>query len=606
LAPGISSSRAAAAALPSMLYEDERYFSEWNRLQQQPLNAVQLHNSFLEYWVTLRRMTNGTSRLRDQFSEGLHLLMNAVLLLLALVCANISGLLLAEYQERRKDFAVRLSLGASRLALARQTLLENLLTGVFGSALGVGFAFLLGPPLLGLLPAARGLDQFATPRILSVTPDLRVVVFAVTVCCACVFLFGVAPTPIGTRFDLNSELNESARSHTSHITGIVPVAIQAALSVVLLSAACLMLRTFWILNHLNPGFDRGHILAFTVDPAHAGYSAEQSAVFLRELLERIAALPGVRSASYSCRGLMRGAGLMKTVSRPRVTNPTSAFVRTSVDNVSPTFFRTMGIALLGGRQLEEVDAREQIHPVIINRALANLLFPSENPLGKLVVDGPDNTKRARWVVVGLVGTAKYRSLREPDPPTMYTLFNESFNEPAVLYVRTFGDPVPTIGTVRKTIEALDASVPIIEAKTMEQDIYDSLWQERLVTILTAFFGVTAALLAAVGLYGSLAYSIARRNRELGIRIAVGAQTHHVIATVCTRLGWSVLSGIVGGLLASFLLLRLMQHFLFGVSTLDAASLALATGTVVLFGTLAATPPIRSALTTDPAKALRGA
>ncbi len=381
----------------------------------------------------------------------------------------------------------------------------------------------------------------------------------------------------------------------------MPVAIQVALSVVLLSAACLMIRTFWILEHLNPGFDRAHIVGFTIDPAHAGYSPEQTAVFLRELRTRVAQLPAVRAVSFSSRGLMRGAGLMQTVSRPR-----GPFLMTTVDNVSPAFFEAMGIPLLAGRHLEESDARKEVRPAVINRALARSLFPHENPIGKLVVGGPDNTWPARWMVVGLAGTAKYRSLRELDPPILYTLFREDSERSVVLYVRTFGDPVRMIGALRKTLEAIDASMPILEARTLEQDVQNSLWQERLVTILTAFFGATAGLLAAVGIYGCLAYSVARRRRELGIRMAIGARTRHVIETVCVRLVWSTVCGIVAGALASFLLLRVMRHLLFGVSPLNPASFAFAAGAVILLGVLAAASPIGRALKTNPANALREA
>jgi predicted permease len=383
---------------------------------------------------------------------------------------------------------------------------------------------------------------------------------------------------------------------------MLPAAIQVALSIVLLSAACLMLRTYWNLEHLNPGFDRAHIVGFTVNPVHVGYSPERTATFLRELLDRVAALPGVRSASYSSRGLMRGVGLKTTVYRQGAGAVPSEFW-TSANSVSATFFETMGIPLLAGRHLEDSDASKQIRPVVINRAFADFLFPHQNPIGKFLLG--DITKPPPWVVVGLAGNAKYRSLRESDPPIMYNLFRgDLLNRPATLYVRTFSDPAAIVETVRSTLRHLDTSVALVEAETLEQEIQSSLWQERLVTLLSAFFAATAAFLAATGIYGALAYSVARRTRELAIRIAVGAQARHVIQTVSARLARSVTLGISAGLLASVFLLRLMQHLLFMVSPLNLPSLTFAAAIVILLGFLAAAPSIRRALKTDPARSLR--
>ena len=546
----------------------------------------------------------GISQLRTQFSTALGLLMAGVALLLFTVCANITGLLLAKAEDRRKELAVRFSIGASRWRLMRQLITENLLLAVPGGLLGIAFAYAFSPLLVQLLPAARSVDQYASPRIVSITPDARVLLFTVALTLSSVFIFSVLPAWRGTSVDVNLELKGTAKIRSHCSSGLGPVTLQIALSVLLLTAGGLMLRTYWNLEHLNPGFDRAHIVSFTLDLKDAGYSDRQSGTFVRELKLRMASVPGIRSTAYTNRGLMRGAGLKMTLVPQGVILPRTTFLNTSGNSVSARFFETLGTPLLAGRNLAPGDETAKPMRVVVNRAFADLLFPRQNPIGKFLVAGTDGTKPPTDVIVGLVGTAKYRSMKEPNPPTVYWLLNGNDTGPFVFYMRTFGDPAGVVNAARHAIRKLDPAVPLIEVATLEQEVQTSLWQERLVALLSIVFSFIALVLAGIGLYGALAYSVARRTRELGIRMAVGAQVRHILQTVCGGLSLALATGCVLGILASVFVLGVTRHFLFGVNPLDPYCLVASTTAVLICAVLAAALPSWDAIRTDAATALR--
>lgn len=606
LAPHVSLAQAATAELPTVQGMEETLWRDlWNR-NSEP-NAQQALEERLSYErnyrLKLQPVPRGISRMREQFSNTLVLLTGAVGLLLLAICANVAGLLLARSQERKQEIAVRLALGANRLRLLRQLSLENLLLALPSAVLGIAFTKGLAPWLVHLLPAPRGLVQYAaTPQILNVQPDMRVLFFAIAVSFASVLFFGIAPAWRGTKVDLNTDLKNSGRSASAPVTGAVTIALQFAVAVVLLAGAAVMLRTFWNLEHLNPGFDRAHVVEFTVDPRGAGYSDVQKATFYRELKVRISELPTVRSVSYASMGIMRGIGRMMTVVPQGKVLPERTFLNTSTNSVTPEYFSTLGIPLLAGRNLEWTDLGKKPERVVVNRAFADFFFPhEENVIGKAVVEGVDGTKPPTGLIVGEVGTAKYRSFREHDPPIIYGVSEAGST---YMYVRTSGDPARIVNAVRGAIRRLDPRIPLIEVLTLEQEVQTSLWQERVVTVLSAFFGIVALLLSAIGLYGTLSYSVARRSRELGIRIAIGAQLRDIVQTVCARLLWPIAIGLPAGVFAAIFLLRLAKSLLFGVSPIDPLSLLTVTASLLLVSSIAAVSPTRRAAKTDPTVALR--
>jgi predicted permease len=433
-----------------------------------------------------------------------------------------------------------------------------------------------------------------------------VLAFAVTVTLFAVVAAGLAPALRATRLDLVTELKAAPGQRGARSSGIVPVVLQVAFAIVLLCGAGLMIRTWWKLYRLDAGFDRERVISFTIDAASAGYSLEQTGAVAFELRRRVAALPGVRSTAWAGRGLLRGTGIKTTMAPQGVVLPPATFLNTSLHEVTPGYFDTLGVRLVAGRDLRASDTDTELRPVVVNQAFAAQFFSGGEPVGKLLVMGKDGTKPPSRKIVGVVSTAKYRSMREQDPPTLYGLLDERKGSDwqLHLHVRTEGPPAGIAAAVRKTLRDLDPGVPLVEVATMDSEIRASLWQERLVAILAAFFGVAAVTLAAIGLYGALALSVAERRRELGIRVAVGAQRRHVVRTVCAPMAVGVVCGIGGGLVAAGWLLRLTRALLFGVEPFDPASAIAAAGLVAACSALAATLPVRRATRVDPAPVLR--
>ena len=603
LASGVNAEQAAGALSAPFRDAKARALREANPYDPYRVSAAELEQEIAQDDSNLRLVEagRGISQLRDQFSGALWLPLGGVVLLLFAVCTNVAGLLLARSATRSQELAIRSALGAGRWRLVRQLLAENLLLGVPGGLLGAALAWLGAPQVIRLLPPPRDYGQFRSAQLLAIAPDWRVFLFLAAATGACLLAFGMLPAWRASR----ASAWQFARGYSRSAAGLVPVALQVALSVVLLAGASLMLRTFRNLDRTDPGFDRDHIVSFMFDPADVGYTPARSAEFYQSLRDRASGMPGVRSAALAMLGVMRSVGMKMTVAPHGVKLPEQTFLNTSLNQVAPEYFAAMGIPLLAGRNLREEKAVKPL-PVVVNRAFADFFFPGKNPLGQTFVTGRDGTRTPTHVIVGLCGTAKYRSLREPDPPTIYEPLQlvPDGNFTPLLYVRTWGDPSGIIRAVRKTATDLAPAVPLIEALTVEQEIQTSLWQERLLALLSGFFGIAAALLAALGLYGSLAQAVARRTRELGIRVAIGASFRHIVRCVCGPMAFALLAGLAAGLVASMLLLRFTARLLFGVAPRDPYSAGISVGVVVLCAVLAAAGPAWRAARTDPASALR--
>jgi predicted permease len=365
-----------------------------------------------------------------------------------------------------------------------------------------------------------------------------------------------------------------------------------------------MLRSYWNLEHLNPGFDRTHVLSFTLGIESAGFTTAQSEAYQAKLEQRIRQLPGVKSVAFSSLGLMRGSGIKTTMTRPGVNQARTVFLNTSFVPVTQTYFETLGIPLLAGRIVRPGDNDTKPARVVINRALADLLYPHINPVGHYLVNGRDGSKPPTDLIVGLVETAKFRQMQEPAPPTFYFMMKGAPSK-LVMFVRASANPASLVRPAEDVIRKLGSGVPLVEEALLEQEVQNTLWQERLVARLAAFFSLIALLLAGIGLYGTLSLSIARRKRELGIRIAVGAQVKQIVSTVCGRMTWAVAIGLTAGLLTGAAVLQLTRKFLFDVDPLDKLSFATAAFVVLLCAVIAALIPCYRAIHTDAAKALRG-
>jgi predicted permease len=605
LAPGVSPAQAAAAASAQAKPLEEPLWHQWYA-RRTDLDANSDVAAALEYETNYRvsaaDVSRGVSRVREQFSKAVYLLMACVGFLLLAVCANVAGLLLARGEERKREIAVRLSIGAGRARLLRQFVIEHLLLGIPSALAGIGLAYAVAPMILRFLPEPLETIQ-STPYLLDVTPDLRVLLFSAGISLLTVFVFGLSSLRIASTLDLNGVLKGAGRAATSSSYSFVTVGVQAALAVLLAVVSGVMLRTFWNLEHLNPGFDRAHVVEFNLDPSSVGYSPSRSEAFSRDLKTRVEGIGGVRAVGFSSHGLMRGIGLKTTVTPHGAVLPKKTFLNTSVNVVSPEYFDALGIPLLAGRTLNPHDEGKKPAPIVINDAFVRFFFPHESALGKVLVQGTDGNKPPSAIVVGIVGTAKYRSLREPDPPIYYELGDEQ-NTRGVMYVRTSGRPETIVNSVRAAIQRIGPGVPIIGIYTLEQEVQNTLWQERLVSILCAFFGLTSLLVSATGLYGALAYAVARRSREFGIRIAVGARTRHIVEAVCLRMIIAVTIGLVCGLPAAAVFARFGQSLAFDVQAYDPLSFTSAAILLIASGVAAAAWPVWRATRSDAAVVLR--
>lgn len=605
LAPGMTRGVAGPAVESALRVEDERLLRSFP--QPDPKMRAGWEESirgFCDYRVALEAAAHGVSKLRTQFSTALYVLLGAAGLLIFAVTANVWGLLLAHMEQRSGEVAVRLAIGATRTRVIKQLLLEYLPLTIPVTALAVSFALLMTPVLIhNLLPVRALRTSHPTPEMLEVQLSGSTMLLTMAVSLACLVVAALASTWRLWRTDIHIDLKTQKTGRASSLTSNALVALQVALSIVLMAGAVLTGRTFWNLEHTNPGFTRADLVEVTVDPVPAGYSEDQTRTFHSELLRRIAELPGVRSAASSWSEIMRGVGMKTTVSPAGVALPRDTYMNTTTNIVSEHYFTTMGIPLLAGRSLQPGDDQKRPQPLVVNTAFAKLLFPGQNPIGKFTVSGTsDGRKAPDGVIVGLVGTAKYRTLREENPPIAYSL--EKPGTSSVFYARSYGNAASTLQAIRSLVQQIDPRVPIAQATTVEAKIQGTLWQEKLLTALANFFGLIALALAAAGVYGTLNYSVATRRRELGIRIAMGANGGDVVKSIGGRLGAAVAVGVVAGIVISGQLLAVARQLLFGVNLLDPSVLLLTIGAIVIPTLVAATMPIFRAIQIDPATALR--
>lgn len=612
LKPGATLAQASAQTEPLVRDIENQGITRW-----QPNASPALRHEILDFQIGFLPLEHGISQLRGLFSHALVLLMGAVALLLLIVCFNVGGLLLARAQTRRKEIAIRLSVGANRWRILRQLLTESILLGTGGAVLGTCLAIALAPLLARLLPVLRDpRTQFSLTPFVDLSPDWRVLGFIIAACLITGVLFGLAPALTALRIDLNAELKAGAGQRvfgTRFSAGSVLIGLQVMLTTILVVASGLMIRTYWKLLHTNTGFDSDHILVFRIDPQSAGYKSEQLRAFYEQLQGKVQELPQVRAASWAERGLMQGKGLGTSIVPTGQIPHRSAF-NTSLNNVSPGYFSTMGIHLLEGRDLRFDDpgptdtGPRHTSPVVVDQAFAHAFFPRQDVIGQTFSYSWDRGAKPDYRIVGLVTNAKYRSIREVPPPTFYSLpaWSVADGEGIMdLNVRTYGDPRSVIGEVREALKRFDPHVPIIETATMKSAIQASLWQERLVLVMTAFFGVAALLLAGIGLYGTLTQAVTQRTREIGIRMALGAQLRHIITAVCTLQLWPVLIGAIAGIAVGSALTRLAASLLYGISPVDPLSYTIAIAFVLLTALLAALLPGLRAAKVEPASVLRG-
>jgi predicted permease len=588
----------------------------WQQTALEEIGGIELsperQQALRQQTIVLQPASQGLATLRAQFSEPLRILMAVVGLILLIACVNVANLLLARATARQKEIAVRLALGASRIRLMRQLLTESLLLAGLGGALGLAFAWWSSQFLLALVASGR------TPVALNVTLDARVLAFTAGASLLAGVLFGLAPAWRATRVDLTPALKDSAHSSEGGARlglGKSLVVAQVALSLSLLIGAGLFVRSLAKLKSLDAGFKPENVLLVSTDPRLIGYQGNQVSALYARLLERFKALPGVRSVSLSRQGLLSDGNTMPLMTlhiqgrpaRPNVTfsGKEGQFNLPFVSWVGPDFFETVGMTILRGRSFTAQDFAPRDNPnapraVIVNETFARHYFGDAAPLGQRFGFSADKSDGLE--IVGIVKDAKHNSLREPSPRAYY--------EPALtrddttFQLRTVADPTRLITAVRQAAREVDANLTLDNIKTLAAQVDETLVQERLVGTLSSFFGLLSLLLAAVGVYGVMAYAVSQRTREIGIRMALGAPRSVVLRMVLRQGLILILLGIGFGLAASFAATRLLASQLFGITPTDPVTFIAAPILLLIVALLACFVPARRATKVDPLIALR--
>lgn len=592
--------------------------------------------------ITLLPIQQGLSGESGAIAPMLNVIMAAVGFVLLIACANVAGLILARSAKRQKEMAMRQALGAGRARIMRQLLTESVLLSFAGGALGIVFAY------LGVNAMTKMVESgFGEPFPFVIAPDLRVLAFTVAITLGTGILSGLVPTLRGSRSELTRSLRENASSvpggaHTGQRFrfGDVLVVLQVALSIVVLVGAGLLVRTLLNLKAVNPGFDTQNLLLFGINPTMAGYKDQQMMNLYGELQQRFDALPGVVSASYSDEPLLAGGYSNDMVhldgAQPKQNS------ETYVLSVGPQFFSTLRIPQLAGRAFNAPDftsteettaaikAAEQAAdktaagsgappvpshakrraaapiPVIINEAFARKYFPKQNPIGMHFGNmDEDNPRvvvfRPGFQVVGIVGDTKYKDLKREIGPTMYSPLVGSH---AYFELRVAGDPTTPINAVRKIVASTDSRLPIFDVRTQTQQIAQTHFQERLLSRLSSFFAMLATALACIGLYGLLSYEVAMRTRELGIRVALGAQKRDLMKLVVRHGLLLSIGGVILGMAGAFGVTRFMASMLYNVGPNDPGTFMAVSGLLLLVALLACGIPALRAVRVNPLVALR--
>ncbi len=562
--------------------------------------------------MTVLPAGNGFSYFRRQFSKPLAVLMIVVGMVLLIACANVANLLLARAAARQKEIAIRLAVGASRLRLVMQLVLETVIVSLAGGLAGLLFAWWGVRVLVGLMP------QRALPVDLNLTPDFRLLGFAFAVSLLTGLACGLVPALQATRPNLVSSLKNELRTvgRARFDLRRMLVVAQVAISLLLLIGAGLFVRSLRNLRTLDPGFTRESVLLVNVNPQASGYKGQRLRDYYERLLSRVAAYPEVRAASLAEITPLAGSRWNSDVSVEGYQRRPDEEPWVDFNEVSPRFFDTLGIPIILGRDFTVQDSPatspdtpdKKMGPpppvAIINEAMAKKYFPHRSPIGMRFSDGDTFKMEESYEIVGVVKDANYFGLRESVTSMVYLPDWRTGAGSRTLCVRSATPPDRLIPAIRREAAALDAAIPLTQTLSLEQQFDNNISQERMVTTLCGFFGALALLLAAIGLYGVMAHSVARRVREIGIRMALGAQPGEVLWLVLRETVVVVAAGTLIGLPAAFLLTRLVTSFLFGLTPQDPLTIAGSTAVLLAITALAGYIPARRAARVDPMIALR--
>ncbi|HZM86773.1 MAG TPA: ABC transporter permease [Blastocatellia bacterium] len=549
--------------------------------------------------IELTPAGRGLSELRREFSLPLKILMIVVGVVLLIACANIANLLMARAAARVQEFTIRVALGASAARIGRQLLTESLLLALVGGAAGV----LLGSWGSSALVSMVSTGPQALP--LNVEPDLRVLLFTVVLSILSAVVFGTAPAIRASRVELNASLKSNRASSsaiTKSLVGKTLLVSQVALSLLLLVGAGLFVRTLVNLQRVDAGFNQEQVLLFQIDTDAIGYKQDSRLVQLyRDVEARVSSIPGVRAASFSMFAFNQGG--WNAPASTRADSSSAGTVQIGNNSVGPDFFEAMGLPLLAGRGFGAQDTESSPKVAVISEAMAQRMFPNSSPLGKRFgMGGPEHSEDIE--IIGVVKDAKYGNLMEEPRPMAYYPYSQSIIFLSNLEVSFSGEPGAITAETRRAIKDVHRDLPIVDAVRMSEHVGRSLVQQKLIARLSSFFGVLALLLACIGLFGIMSYSVTKRTNEIGIRMALGAGRADVMRLVLREGMTPVIIGVAIGLPAAIMGARLIATLLFGLQPSDPLTISVATVLIIGVAALAGYLPARKASRVDPMTALR--
>ena len=562
----------------------------------------------LDERINLQRAAQGSSMFRAHFGQPLKILMAMVGLVLLVACANVANLLLAGGAARQREFAMRIAIGAGRGRLIRQLLTESLLLALSGAASGLLLARWVDELLLRMVSGSSSASPAAD---LNLQIDWRILVFTLGVTLLTTILFGLIPSLYSTRLNLTPVLRSTPSGASSDGSlrrfpaGKILVVTQVAVSVVLLVSAGLFVRSLTKLGEVKLGYDRENLILFYVDASPTGYKGDAIPRFQLDLLARISEIPGLRGATVSKNGLFSYSESGDPIAVEGYTPKSGEEMGSRMDHVGPGYFSTLGIPILMGREIDARDTPGQVRAAVINQTFAHRFFSNTNPIGKRVLDTyPGNP--AEMMVVGVVADAKYNSLREKAVPRIYApLANPMWENPAATYeVRTYANPQAISATIRDVVRQASPTLAQVEIHTMSELVDRSLQTDHFIEKLASGFGTLALLLAAIGLYGLMAYSVARRTKDIGIRLALGAEPVNVLRQILWETLALVAIGIAVGVPLALGGTQLMRNMLFGLGFADPLALLFAVSILTIVAALAGFVPAWRASRVDPMIALR--
>lgn len=580
---------------------EPRVQAELDAILRQVAMPALMHASDIDrFHLRLEPGSRGVDSLRSAYARPSFVLLGLAGLILLLACVNLANLLLARSASRRREMTTRFALGASRLGVIRQIMTESILLSALGGIAGL----LLGYLLRNTIP--KLLEGTSRPVIVSVNFDWRVLIFTLALSLATGVLFGMAPAWQAAFSDRTTNFRDSGGATANRQRLLLDKTLvlgQIALSAILLVGAGLFARTLFNLNHIPLGFEADRMLLFHLNPPRSQYSNAQMITLYKRLEQELADIPGVRSVTMSNIAIIgdgHSGSTFHVFGRP-IENDED---RVQTNAVGSDFFQTLGIPMLQGRAFTARDDEASPNVAIVNRTLALKYFPGESPVGRAFETDEENLE-GPIQIVGVAADTRYADLRSDTPPTFYVPYQQrSISGRMVVELRTASDPVTVLKSARKTVQSLDPDLPLTDVRTMKEQIRSTLVDERTLADLACAFSVLALVLASIGIYGIMSYTVSTRTSEIGLRIAFGAQPTSVLTAVLGESIVLTLGGILLGLGAALLMVRFIGSTLYGLGAADPLTAAGTTLLLLIVSIIAAVVPARRASQIDPIRALR--